>query len=96
MTEQPITDNQALDPDNLHPQVPKTFREKFLQVNIPYEPERQKRLFRFCGAVGIPVARFTAEALDNEIEARMDSLSPEARDALEVVLKLYLTPPKKG
>ena len=79
-----MTDILPKDLQGLKPST--SIRDKLMQINIPYTRAKQDKLKKFCGLIGLSVAKFTSEALDNEIEARLDAMSDKDKKAVRTLL----------
>lgn len=56
-------------------------------IGVDYSDDKRACLKKFTSIIGTNVAKFTAEALDNEIQARLDGMKEDERRAVEHLLQ---------
>lgn len=52
-------------------------------VGFYYPANKQRRLKHFCAILGMTISQFIPEALDNEIMARFEAMTPEQKKATQ-------------
>lgn len=62
---------------------PKILSKERYQIGIDYPAQKQDRLKKFCSIINEPVSIFTAQALDNEIQHRLECMDKKKRQAIE-------------
>lgn len=56
------------------------------QIGLDYSEDKEAKLKRFVSIIGTNVSKFTAEALENEITARLEAMEESERKAIERLL----------
>lgn len=57
------------------------------QVGVIYTQDKVNRLKTFLRIINMTASEFTAEALDNEIDARLQAMDEDRRKAVERLLE---------
>lgn len=62
-------------------------RKKQYLISLDYPPEKQARLKKFIGVIGIESIRaFVFQAIENEIEDQLAQMTPNKRAAVRQIL----------
>ena len=63
-----------------------TLKDKRFIIALDYPLDKRARLKAFCSIINISVSRFTQTALENEMEARLEAMDKNKRDAVIQIL----------
>jgi hypothetical protein len=62
---------------------------------FPYPRLKRNRLKTFCNLIATDISKFTREAIENEMEARLQDMEPDRRKACELFMDGFSSTGKK-
>lgn len=58
------------------------------QIGLDYSEDKEKKLKKFVSIIGSNVSKFTVEAIENEMTARLEDMPEDEKRAVQKLLEI--------